>query len=205
MTRGELDQRKSFFDAHAAGWDEMLARDGRLHMLAMVAEWFGVREGESVLDVGTGTGALLPFLGRAVGPGGTLVAMDFSLNMLVQAIPHRPETAVLINAGVAAIPLRAESFDKVTCFSAFPHFPDKQKALLEMARVLKNGGTVSIAHLHSVEEIAKLHGTVGGPVHRDRLPDREAMELLMEGAGLTGNEIVNEPGRYLARGTKGCR
>jgi ubiquinone/menaquinone biosynthesis C-methylase UbiE len=199
-----VDNRKSFFDSHAAKWDEMLAWGDLAQKFARVVEWFGIAEGESVLDVGTGTGVLLPFLLRAVGRRGTLVAMDFSLNMLMQAVCRGREDGVaLINAAVAAIPLTTARFDKVTCFSAFPHFPDKQRALAEMVRVLRKEGAVSIAHIQSVEELARLHGTVGGPVCRDHLPDREMMEQLMTNAGLTEITIVNEPGKYLAQGRKG--
>ena len=199
-----MDNRKSFFNSHAANWDEMLAQEGRIQKFAQVVEWFGMRKGESVLDVGTGTGILLPFLRNAIGHTGMLVAMDFSLNMLMQANSRLSQDGIaLINAGVGAIPLKSEQFDKVTCFSAFPHFPDKQKALAEMVRVLKKGGAVWIAHLQSTEELASLHSKVGGPVRGDHLLNEETMERLMANAGLTGVTIVNEPGKYLAWGQRG--
>lgn len=199
-----MDGRKSFFDSYAAGWDEMLTRDGRMQKFVEVVEWFDIEEGESILDVGTGTGVLLPFLRHAAGYKGMVVAIDFSIKMLMQAMNRPLENGVaLINAGVGAIPFKSEQFDKVICFSAFPHFPDKQRALVEMARVLRNVGTIWIAHLQSTDELASLHGKVGGPVHRDHLPDCAKMEQLMSNAGLTDIHITNEPGKYLARGRKG--
>jgi ubiquinone/menaquinone biosynthesis C-methylase UbiE len=198
-----MDDRKQFFDSSASVWDEKFAANNRSEGMTQVAEWFRVKEGETVLDVGTGTGVLLPFLGKAVGEKGKVVAMDFALNMLKAAL--RRDYAVIpefINAGVGAIPFRRESFDKVTCFSAFPHFPDKERALSEMVRVLRKGGMVLIAHLHSIEEIAELHGNVGEAVRKDHLPGREAMVRLMEAAGLSGIDIINEPGKFLAQGQK---
>jgi ubiquinone/menaquinone biosynthesis C-methylase UbiE len=198
-----MDPRKSFFDDVAPDWDGLLARDMRADKLNHMVDRFAIPEGDAILDVGTGTGVLLPFLGKAIGPTGTLVAIDFSFKMLTAAASHGfdPQPAFL-NAGVAAIPFKQGSFDKVTCFSAFPHFPDKAKALSEMVRVLKKGGALFIAHLHSIEEINQLHHAVGGPVMRDRLPDREAMGRLMRDAGLSKIEIENEPGRFLALGRK---
>jgi ubiquinone/menaquinone biosynthesis C-methylase UbiE len=200
---GSMDGRKQFFDSSATVWDEKFARNNRPEILAQVAEWFGAQTGEAILDVGTGTGVLLPFLSRAVGEKGKVVAMDFAFNMLKAGLSRTYEVSpVFINAGVGAIPFRRDSFDKVTCFSAFPHFPDKGRALCEMVRVLKKGGMVFVAHLHSIEEIAELHGNVGEAVRKDHLPDRQAMVRLMEKAGLSGIDIINEPGKFFAQGQK---
>ena len=157
----------------------MLAMDGCMQKFACVVEWFDIREGEAILDAGTGTGVLLPFLRHAAGHMGMVVTMDFSINMLKQAMNRQLEDRItLINVGVGAIPLKSGQFDKVTCFSAFPHFPDKQRALTEMVRVLRKGDTVWIAHLQSIEELASLHEKVGGPVHRDHLPDCATMRAI---------------------------
>ena len=199
-----MDERRSFFDASASSWDQLLARDLRTEKLEALVDKFGIQKGDTILDVGTGTGVLLPLLGKATGTRGRLVAIDFSFNMLTTAASHDFDIQpAFFNAGVAAIPFKQASFDKVTCFSAFPHFPDKTKALAEMVRVLKKQGTLFIAHLHSIEEIADLHQDVGGSVRADRLPDREMMTRLMSDAGLSEIAIDNEPGRFLARGRKG--
>jgi ubiquinone/menaquinone biosynthesis C-methylase UbiE len=200
---GSMDGRKQFFDSSATVWDEKFTANNRPERLAQVAEWFAAKAGEVILDVGTGTGVLLPFLGKAVGKKGRVVAMDFAFNMLKAALSRTYEVSpALINAGVGAIPFRRDSFDKVTCFSAFPHFPDKGRALSEMVRVLKKRGLLFIAHLHSIEEIAELHGNVGEAVRKDHLPDRQAMVRLMETAGLSGIGIINEPGKFFAQGQK---
>lgn len=198
-----MDDRKLFFDSNASAWDEKFAQNNRPERLAEVVGWFGLKKGGTVLDVGTGTGVLLPFLSHALGEHGRLIAMDFAFNMLKATRSRTYNISLrLINAGVAAIPFRNKSFDRVTCFSAFPHFPDKGRALSEMARVLKKGGLLFIAHLHSIEEIAELHGSVGGTVRCDQLPDRQTMVQLMERAGLSGIDIINEPGKFLAQGQK---
>jgi ubiquinone/menaquinone biosynthesis C-methylase UbiE len=171
--------------------------------LAEVGLWFGVKRGDFVLDVGTGTGVLLPYLEEAVGTQGKVAAMDFSLNMLKQAkMREFLGDKTLINAGVTAIPFQSGRFDRVTCFSAFPHFPDKRRALDEMVRVLKKDGHLFIAHLHSVEEINHRHKAAGGVVTWDRLPDPESLRAIMQNSGLYEISIISQPGRFLAEGRK---
>jgi ubiquinone/menaquinone biosynthesis C-methylase UbiE len=198
-----MDDRKAFFNSTADNWETMSAEGERQQKIVAVAKWFDIEQSQSVLDVGTGTGVLLPNLIHRVGPEGKVVGIDFSFSMLEKARKHLEERGLSIaNAGVGAIPFRAETFDRVTCFSAFPHFPDKPRALTEMARVLKPGGVLFVAHMHSSEEIAGLHGSVGGAVKKDHLPDSGEMIRLMEASGLVEVSVENVPGKYLARGRR---
>ncbi|HVN24010.1 MAG TPA: methyltransferase domain-containing protein [Syntrophorhabdales bacterium] len=197
------EDRKTFFDRHAASWDKRFHDVGEHARLSQLVASFGLAVGNAVLDVGTGTGVLLPFLREIIGWNGRLVAMDFSFKMLQHAAERGQSAgAVLLNASVESIPFCSHQFDCVTCFAAFPHFPDKEKALLEMVRVLRPGGKVGIAHLKSAEEINRLHGHIGGAVACDHLPHAEALRLLMEKSGLTGISLINQPGRFLAEGRK---
>ena len=198
----KVENRKDFFNRHAYAWDKELQYEGKTCQLLEVVKWFELSEGDSVLDVGTGTGILLPFIKEAVGPTGNLVAMDFSFKMLEQARLRQYSEKVLVNGSVAAIPFHSNLFDRVTCFSAFPHFPNKARALFEMVRVLRSGGKLFIAHLQSVEEINQLHREVGGPVARDLLPHPERIRSLMAESGLCEVSIINQPGKFLAQGQK---
>jgi len=198
-----MENRKDFFDDHAHSWDRNLGYGEKSSQIQGIVECFGLAKNDSVLDVGTGTGILLPFIKEVIGPKGILVAMDFSFKMLMQAkIRQSFGEKLLINASVESIPFPSDQFDRVTCFSAFPHFPNKARALFEMARVLKSKGTLNIAHLHSVEEINHLHQSVGGPVARDFLPPPEGIRSLMKDSGLLEVTLINEPGKFLAQGRK---
>jgi ubiquinone/menaquinone biosynthesis C-methylase UbiE len=198
-----MDDRKSFFDDHASSWDESLGLHEQALRLRDLAATFELNPGDRVLDVGTGTGILLPILREAIGPQGQLLAMDFSFKMLEQARARREAAqATLINAGVGMIPFREGEFDRVTCFAAFPHFPDKKRALSEMVRVLSNKGLLIIAHLKSAEEINQMHSHIGGAVAHDHLPGPEMLKQMMASAGLDRIAIVNEPGKLVATGRK---
>ncbi len=198
-----MKDRKDYFDSRALSWDKELGYEGKISQIRGIVKSFELTRNDSVLDVGTGTGILLSFIREAIGPAGKLAAIDFSFKMLVQA-KSRPSSGdpFIVNASVDSIPFPADRFDRVTCFSAFPHFPNKAKALLEMVRVLKSEGMLFIAHLHSVEEINQLHQSTGGPVARDLVPHPERIRSLMKESGLYEVSIINEPGRFLARGRK---
>ena len=198
-----MRDRKDYFDRHASSWDQKLRYEERASQLLEVVKWFELNQGDSVLDVGTGTGILLPLLREAIGPNGRLLAMDFSFKMLKEAKRRLGlGEKILFNASVETIPFRANQFDRVTCFSAFPHFPHKAQALSEMARVLKNDGRLFIAHLNSVEEINQFHKGAEGPVAHDFLPHPERIKELMKEAGLLKISIINQPGKFFAQGSK---
>jgi ubiquinone/menaquinone biosynthesis C-methylase UbiE len=109
---------------------------------------------------------------------------------------------ILINATVESLPFQYERFDQIICFSAFPHFQNKARALFEMLRVLKSGGGLSIAHLRSMEELNQFHQHLGGPVAHDLLPHPERVKSLMMESGLFEIKITNRPGKFLAQGHK---
>ncbi|QUL98142.1 MAG: hypothetical protein IMF26_08830 [Candidatus Fermentithermobacillus carboniphilus] len=71
---GNHSDMRAFFDALASSWDENVD-PLRVQDILVTA---GIRSGHAVLDVGSGTGVLLPFLVEAVGPEGRVFALDIS-------------------------------------------------------------------------------------------------------------------------------
>jgi ubiquinone/menaquinone biosynthesis C-methylase UbiE len=200
---GNMESLKDYFDRHASSWDEMLKYKERTSELSALVSWFGLAEGDWVLDVGTGTGILLPWISRAIGPRGMLIGFDFSFKMLEMAkLREYLGEKILLTATAESMPLRSDLFDRIICFSAFPHFPNKAKAFVEMVRVLKSGGSLFIAHLKSVEELNQFHRHLGGPVAHDLLPHPERIRSLMTESGLWDISIINQPGKFLAQGQK---
>ena len=199
------DQEKStrgYFDRMAKRWDDFGDAEAIGKRLESLVGMFDIPNGGIVLDVGTGTGILHPWLLGAVGASGRVLAFDFSSCMLERAVKKRScRNLVCFQADVTAIPLPGQACDCVVCFAAFPHFYHKLQALQEMVRVTKIGGRVLIAHLMSRRQIARHHHT-SPEVSGHCLPPEEEMKSLLAEAGLENIAIQDEPGLYFAKGIK---
>ena len=113
--------------------------------LAVLAK-LSLELGESVLDVGCGTGLLLELLAQAVDKTGQAFGIDTSDDMLGFA-RHRcidlPQVK-LQQGGVENLKFSDNSFDAIACTQVLLYVDDVKLALAEMHRVLKPGGRLVI-------------------------------------------------------------
>jgi len=194
--------KRSYFDKLAPDWDKIYHQDSLLLVEDLIKR-FKIKKGSMVLDVGSGTGVLLPYLLKNVGEKGEVFALDFSLAMLKKAKSKKGNKKVnFINADVEVLPFTKDLFDYIICFACFPHILHKGKVLLEMSRVLKRGGKLFVAHLLSSEEVKNHHRQFGDEVAKDILPQEKTMKSWMAKSGLKGIKIIDKPSLYLASGTK---
>lgn len=191
-------EMRAFFDAMASSWKEEV-HPGKVRTILLQA---GIRPGDTVLDVGSGTGVLLPFILEAVGPKGRVFALDISPAMLERSKAKGFRQVEYICAPVESIPLEDSTCHAVLCYSAFPHFADKKIALQEMTRVLVPGGHLIIAHHQSREELNEFHRHMTGPVKDDYLPDDHTMRMLAGSAGLVDVQITDGPSGYTLSAVK---
>jgi ubiquinone/menaquinone biosynthesis C-methylase UbiE len=125
----------------------------------------GVRAGQRVLDVGTGTGVAAITAARA---GAHVAAVDPTPELLAQAREnaHIAQTDVdFREAGAQAMPFRDDEFDVV--LSHFGHIfaPNAQQAGDEMLRVLKPGGTLAFTAWPPDDGMGAIFKSIG-----DKLP-----------------------------------
>lgn len=108
-----------------------------------------VQPGQRVLDVGCGTGYLARLLARAVGPGGEVVGIDPSIEMVEYAARKAVgDSHLRFQVGTAeSLDLPADQFDVVMTSLMLHHLPEDLRvaALREMYRVLRPGGTLLVA------------------------------------------------------------
>ena len=191
---------REFFDQAAVEWDALEVEETQTRLREIVTG-FGIEPGSAVLDVGSGTGVLLPLLLEATDGEGQIVALDFSGEMLSRA-QAKGHLGTYVQGDAQRLPFPAETFDWVICNAVFPHFPDKRRALDEASRVLREGGRLVICHTASRQTINEFHHSVGGVVARDTIPDEKVMRQLLRAAGLGEVRVWDEPDRYLALGQR---
>jgi ubiquinone/menaquinone biosynthesis C-methylase UbiE len=195
--------KKTFFNELAADWDQRFYSPELKERLSQLVSIFHLRPASLLLDVGGGTGGIIPYLLQAVGPAGRIWSVDFAEKMVEigkKNFASDPRVSFKL-ASVESLPFDREFFDHVVCFGAFPHFEDKEQALNEMHRVLRKGGTLIIAHALSSEEI-KAHHQGASPVSRDFLPEEMEMRRLLANAGFHVARFIDRPKCYLCEGNR---
>ncbi|MBN2415644.1 methyltransferase domain-containing protein [bacterium] len=190
---------RDYFNDLAPVWNDRMQDDPSLgaHM-----DRFGISPGQYVLDVGAGTGRLVPYLLARTGGGGRVIVQDIADRMLAEGTRRHGTEAVWLCSDVHALPLPGNLFDSVICYSAFPHFQNKQQALAEMARVLKPGGRILILHSDSSDTLNAFHAQLAGPVHADRLPAAPGMAALLKKAGFRPLILEERTGLYWVEARK---
>lgn len=116
-------------------------------ILARTLEVLALAPGQSVLEVGCGSGLILPIFAREVGPTGRIIGLDHAPAFVAEA-QARVATeglaeSVMIEEGDAYhLPYPDASFDAAHCERVLIHLTDPTAALREMARVVRPGGRI---------------------------------------------------------------
>ena len=114
-------------------------------MAPLLVRFAGVRDGDAVLDVGSGTGALTAAVAAAA-PSSRIVGIDPAAAYVTAAQSHHPGDLIRFEVGDAQQMRFANGmFDRTLSLFVVNFIPDPAKALGEMARVTRRGGTVAAA------------------------------------------------------------
>ncbi|QKT09258.1 methyltransferase domain-containing protein [Gordonia sp. X0973] len=169
-------------------------------MRAWASKALGVRPGEHVLDVGSGTGSEVLAMAAAVGSSGRAVGVDPNPRMIELADTRTGEApATFVEGSAYALPFPDDTFDAVRCERVFQHLEHPERATAEIARVLKPGGRAilidsdwSTAIMHPIDPtiVAAMQS-----IADDRTPNRESgrrLRGLLSAAGFVIDDIGSE-------------
>jgi demethylmenaquinone methyltransferase / 2-methoxy-6-polyprenyl-1,4-benzoquinol methylase len=149
---------RAVFDSVAGKYDLMndlmslgLHRVWKAYALAVAAP----KAGERVLDIAGGTGDLTEGLARRVGPSGCVVHTDINAAMLGfgrDRLVDKGLSLPTVLCDAEALPFADASFDLATVGFGLRNMTHKERALSEMARVLRPGGRLVVLEFSRVTE-----------------------------------------------------
>ncbi|HID45081.1 MAG TPA: bifunctional demethylmenaquinone methyltransferase/2-methoxy-6-polyprenyl-1,4-benzoquinol methylase UbiE [Chromatiaceae bacterium] len=227
-TEEKADLVRGVFDSVASRYDLMndLMSMG-VHRLwkRFTVELAGVRAGQRVLDLASGTGDLADRFAGLVGPEGLVVMSDINANMLVTGRDRMADKGHAGNLAFAqinaeALPFPDNSFDCITIGFGLRNVTDKPKALNAMFQALKPGGRALVLEFSKpvvkpLEKIYDLYSfsllpKIGKVVTKDEdsyrylaesirmHPDQETLREMMEQAGFENCDYHNLTGGIVA-------
>lgn len=192
-----MEPLRQFFEDLSSEWDDHqpAGREQLLHdLLAPYDPFFS--ECRAILEVGTGTGALIPILHQRY-PQAALTSLDFAHKMLTKA-GGRQTGAALIQADIHHLPLAPTQFDGLICHNAFPHFWWMMEAIKEMKRVLQAPGHLLIFHDISRKHVNAVHQQASNPViHEDLLPEGLRLAKMLKSNGFLPLQVTDLEDRYI--------
>jgi SAM-dependent methyltransferase len=182
-------QTKTLFNTVCPGYDSgpgCFAYFGR-----RLVELANIPVGARVLDIATGRGAVLFPVAERVGADGAIVGID-----LAEAMAHATsEEAVRrgLKASVKVMDAEElifpdECFDCVTCGFGIMFFPDQDRGLAQMRRVLRPGGRLAISTwVARGDEIHAVLGAMGIPSSRNPgwITEPDVLEALVRRNGFS--------------------
>ena len=209
---------RGVFDSVASKYDIM----NDLMSMGMHRAWkayavmvANAKAGDAVLDIAGGTGDMAQAFAKQVGPQGRVVHTDINLAMLRQGRDRLIDEGLLLPTTVCdaeALPFQDASFNVVCVSFGLRNMTHKDRALAEMARVLKPGGKLLVLEFskvaqplskvydwYSFEVLPRLGKMVAGDDASYRYlaesirmhPDQAALKVLMQQNGFAHVDIHN--------------
>jgi len=137
--RKRYDSWSKYYDA--ADKFPIISRTGKGRRSEAV-EVLKPKPGETLLDLGCGTGEMLSIASRLC-PEARLIGADFSPGMLERTKDKVPDCDALL-ADVERMPFKDDSIDKVIASYTFTSVPDPEACAREMLRIMRQGGRASV-------------------------------------------------------------
>lgn len=194
-------QKKEFFDELAQQWDN--EAEHNKNKINYLLDSIPIEKDAKILDIGTGTGVLIPFFMQHCNNDCNVTAVDFSENMIERAKEkHSYSNVEFVIKDAYELDNNFKNYDVCICYSVFPHFEDKKKIINILSKCLKKGGKLVIAHSQSRDDINNLHRDKGLAVKHDKLPPALTVSSYLDESGCNTVKTIDDNELYLVVGQK---
>lgn len=160
--------------------------------LAEIVAAAGLSAGEVVLDVGTGTGVLIPLI-ESYRPS-TIFACDPAEKMLERVTQKHPAVQTY-RADIALLSLPSDSVDVIFMNAVYGNIADKPRACRNAARMLRAAGRLVVSHPEGRAFVDQLRDAID--LFVEWLPTRKELEMILVPLGLDVTTYRDEPKLYL--------
>ncbi|MGV8981697.1 class I SAM-dependent methyltransferase [Clostridium sp.] len=170
-----IENQAEYFNNTYQKWKELSEEKGII--ISKVINLLGISEGQSVLDVASGTGVLYTVLKNM--RLSNYVALDISENMLKELELLYPEVETKCDDFDKDMDLE-EKFDYILIFNSIPHFENLNIVFSNAKKHLKIGGTFAIVHPKTRNELKEHHKKIGYNLGREAIPNDDTLYELAE-------------------------
>jgi len=171
--------------------------DGVIERLEEIVACGNIVKGATVLDVGSGTGILVPLIQKRKPQ--LIYACDLSEAMLEQLSKNYPHVETIL-ADVRDLSLPEGSIDVVFINACYPNIVDKIGAFTNISRMIKPEGYIVISHPLGKGFIDSLKESIPFPL--DDFPTEQEADALLKPFGFKIERFIDEPQLYILVATK---
>ncbi len=192
-----------YFNSIAQKWDSREDLESLTVQLDNGLKRFGLCPDEHVLDVGCGTGNLTAAILCQLSQAGRITAVDISSRMIEIAQTKVKDPRVRwICDSIEHMNTHEYVFDRVICYSVWPHLMNYGIVARLIQSMLKSGGKLHIWHLKSREAINKIHAEASEAVSNHLLAPASQTAALLEQSGFIIEETLDDDSGYLISARK---
>lgn len=192
MNQAEID----FFDSIAPTWDENEIRSTPERVRSILSK-INIRKGMDILDLGTGTGVLVPYLSEMTGENGHITAIDLSEGMLNLA---RKKYGSLRNVEFLNLDFEEEQipgkYDIALLYCVYPHLHAPAETLEWLFKMnMKKDGRIVIAFPSDEKFINDIHHE--RKAEHDHLPPANTLAEMINHWGLKADVMAATSDEYI--------